>query len=634
VKVARPGVKVRARRSYLSERVDAAAAPAARRTAEPPPLVAGGDRVALPVHAAAYVQGPDGAGAARVLVAIEVDGDRVQVVDGPAGATASLDLSITALARDRPGVYPLDQTIDLTLRPSERAGLWSFVREVRLPSGIAQVRTRVRDRRSGLAGAVALRVDVPDVGGTYLSSPLLGDHTQPSSVSGEPPRLVPSATRLFRSDRTLWCQYELFGYAGTGLSGIARVRGGYTVTDASGQTVAAEAPTAIATDGSRVVRRLALPLASLPPGRYALTLQVEDQLGGRTFAAREPFAVEAPAAPALVPADDPRVRITGRVDSSHADRVRIGYPGVALRLRFEGTALAMRADATTPDVYFDVSVDGGLPRVLRLAAGQADAALAEGLAGGVHTVELVHRNETWQGVVGVLGFLTDAGGRLLEPEPRPARRLLFVGDSVTCGENVDRAAGACRKDASHWNAAGSYGLRLARSLGAEAHLVCYGGRGLTRDWQGRTDVPNAPRFFELALPEDGGAAWDHAAFTPDAVVVSLGTNDFSAAAGALPEREAWVSAYVAFVRWIRALHPSAGVVLTEGAIVSDDPARAARTVLRDFLDETVRRLGDARVVHARAAHQPGDACDAHPTAEQHAAMARELEPYVRAAASW
>ena len=115
--------------------------------------------------------------------------------------------------------------------------------------------------------------------------------------AGEPARLVPSATRRFRADRTLFCQYELFGYAGTGLAGIARVRGGYVVTDARGRTVAAEPPTAIAPDGSRVVRRLALPLAALSPGRYALTFSVEDQLAGRTFTASAPFAVEAAGGP-------------------------------------------------------------------------------------------------------------------------------------------------------------------------------------------------------------------------------------------------------------------------------------------------------------------------------------------------
>jgi VWFA-related protein len=291
VKVTRPDVRVRARRTYLSERTDAAAP--RQRPLEPAPFVAGGDRSALPLRAAAHVQAPDGAGGARVLIAIELDGDRVQVTDEPAGATAALGLSIAAIARDRGTVFPLDQTLDLTLRPSQRAGYWSLVREVRLPPGVAQVRVLVRDRRTGLTGAVALRVEVPDVAGTYLSSPLLTDRMQPSDVAGEPPRLVPSATRLFRAGGTLFCQYELFGFAGTGLAGIARVRGGYAVTDANGRTVAAEPPTAIATDGSRVVRRLGL--ASLPPGRYALTLSVEDQLGGRTFTASEPFVIEAPA---------------------------------------------------------------------------------------------------------------------------------------------------------------------------------------------------------------------------------------------------------------------------------------------------------------------------------------------------
>ena len=134
------------------------------------------------------------------------------------------------------------------------------------------------------------------------------------------------------------------------------------------------------------------------------------------------------------------------------------------------------------------------------------------------------------------------------------------------------------------------------------------------------------------MPEDGGPAWDHAAWAPDVIVVSLGTNDFSASAGALPEREEWVSAYVAFVRQIRARHPSAGIVLTEGAIVNDDPGAPRGPWAPAW---TTLCAASATPGRPRApARRPGDACDAHPTAEEHAAMARELEPAVRALASW
>jgi len=123
---------------------------------------------------------------------------------------------------------------------------------------------------------------------------------------------------------------------------------------------------------------------------------------------------------------------------------------------------------------------------------------------------------------------------------------------------------------------------------------------------------------------------------PDVVVVSLGTNDFNLDLGPLPERERTVSAYVTFARAIRAQYPAAHVFLTEGAIVSDetDPARPQKTVLRAYLAETARRLGDPRVHVVEATRYPGDACNPHPTRDQHAAMAHDLEPVIRQALGW
>jgi quercetin dioxygenase-like cupin family protein len=125
-------------------------------------------------------------------------------------------------------------------------------------------------------------------------------------------------------------------------------------------------------------------------------------------------------------------------------------------------------------------------------------------------------------------------------------------------------------------------------------------------------------------------------YIPDVVFVSLGTNDFNLAIGPLPERAPWVSAYVTFVRTIRSRYPEAHVFLTEGAIVSDedDPERPRKTVLREYLAETARRLADPRVHVIPSQHYPGDALNAHPTGEQHAAMARDLEPVLRGVMGW
>jgi hypothetical protein len=338
----------------------------------------------------------------------------------------------------------------------------------------------------------------------------------------------------------------------------------------------------------------------------------------------------------LVAPSDPHVAVMGRVDRPDRGTIRVGYPGVTLRLRFVGPSLGVRLSCDTPNSYVAVIVDGGEPRVLRLPRGDSDTVLADGLSAGPHSVDVVHRTETWMGVVTVHGFLLPPGGSLLPPDPWPARRMLFVGDSVTCGERIDRQPGETEPFASS-NGYLSYGMRLARIFDAQCHLVCYGGRGLVRDWRGRSDVLTVPQIFDLAVPDETGPpAWDHAAYVPDVVFVSVGTNDFNLAIGPLPEREAFVSAYVRFVRAIRARYPRAFVLLTEGAIVNDeaDPARPQKTVLREFLAETVRRLADSRVLFVPSEHYPGDAQNAHPTREQHAAMARDFEPIVRRIVGW
>ncbi len=342
----------------------------------------------------------------------------------------------------------------------------------------------------------------------------------------------------------------------------------------------------------------------------------------------------------LVRPDDPRLAVMGRVDRP-GGALRFGYPGVTLRLRFEGPSIAMRVGATSGVSRLGVLVDGGAPRVIRLAKGDSEVVLTAGLPPGVHDLEIVHRTETWQGVVTVRGLVLAPGGRLLPPAPWPERRLLFIGDSVTCGERVDRgpdcAAAAKIDTAGTSNAYLSYGMLLGRALDAQVALVCYGGRGLTRDWRGKKNLLNAPQLFEVAVPTDTRASrWDHAGYVPDLVVVSVGTNDFNLALGALPEREAFVVAYVDFVRAIRARAPNAQILLTEGAIVNDevDPARPQKTILRAYIAETVRRLGDPRVQAVPATHYPGDACNEHPTAAQHAAMARDLESIIRAATGW
>jgi len=307
VRVNRPGIEVRARRGYRAgpptverapDKKDARRAWQSLVTAS----LAGGARDILPVRLAASLQAPDGKGKARVQMVMEVDGSRLRLEEVPEGAKAALDLTILAVARDRPTVVPLGETINVALTSKKGAEWWTFVREVLLPPGVAQIRATVRDHAGAAAGTVTARIEVPDVEKPYLGTPLLTDRTQPPLVRGDAPRLVPTARRRFTQGRPLHCQYEVFGFGGRDMPGVPQVAGGYTLQAADGRVIEMVPPTLIGTDGRRVVRRISLPTARLEPGAYELLFDVQDRLARRTFSAREAFVIEpetppAPAAP-------------------------------------------------------------------------------------------------------------------------------------------------------------------------------------------------------------------------------------------------------------------------------------------------------------------------------------------------
>jgi lysophospholipase L1-like esterase len=331
------------------------------------------------------------------------------------------------------------------------------------------------------------------------------------------------------------------------------------------------------------------------------------------------------AAEQTIAAADVHVARMGRTVAEPDGTVRFGYPGVTLSLTVEGTRLAIDA-AGSANSLVDVIVDGKPAGMLRLAPTRRRYDVFQGAAPGAHKVELVHRSETWLGVAAIARFTTD--GTFLAAPALPQRRMLVLGDSVTCGADMERGAG--NKDTPDWwNPRLSYGMLAARALDAQVQLVCYGGRGLVRSWNDRTDEFQLPAFYDLAIADAAHPVkWSQAAYEPDLIVVAIGTNDFNSG---IPERASYVDAYTAFLRRVLRDHPHARVALTEGALVDGDK----KVALIGYLREAMARVGDRRVhLLAPMAHQPGDAANGHPTTPQHAAMAAELLPQLRRIAGW
>lgn len=323
---------------------------------------------------------------------------------------------------------------------------------------------------------------------------------------------------------------------------------------------------------------------------------------------------------------DARISIMGRAQQLDDGSLRFAYPGVSIFLNLESANLTMTAHSNSGNSWLDVIVDEGIPTRIQLAQTPTSYELFRYPTPGKHKVRIVNRTETWQGISTLASFNFDQG-QLLAPAPLPARKILLLGDSVTCAEMIDRVPG--EKANPGWsNARESYGMLTAAALNAQVQLVCYGGRGLVRSWNGKTDELNLADFYSLTIPDQAAPVhWDNKNYQPDLILSAIGTNDFSLG---IPERETYIRTYVTLINRLLRDHPHAQIALTEGAMLQGDKKAA----LIDYLRETISRLNDTRVHQITSPHFPGDAQDAHPTKAQHAAMAADLTPQLKALMQW
>jgi lysophospholipase L1-like esterase len=337
------------------------------------------------------------------------------------------------------------------------------------------------------------------------------------------------------------------------------------------------------------------------------------------------------ATPSTISPSDPHIQIIGRVDRSDPAHIRIAYPGVTLRFRFTGDLAVVQLTSDQDDTYVATIVEGGKPQIHRLAKGLNEVGIsAAELGPGPYTVELVKRTEPWQGTLTFEGIRLGTGAALVDPPALPQRKLLFIGDSVTCGAGVDNWPACPAETNRHSNGYDAYGMVLGRRLDAQSELVCYGGRGVVRDYLGHRNALNAPQFFGYSIPANDparAAKWVDDGWTPDAVVISLGTNDWNLQKSDPLTEDEFVSKYLGLVRDVRTHYPHAWIVLTQGSIVTDP-------VLSQWVQETVKRMNDPRVAWFASRHFPGSTCDAHPDKMQHLEIADDLEAELRKLLGW
>jgi lysophospholipase L1-like esterase len=325
--------------------------------------------------------------------------------------------------------------------------------------------------------------------------------------------------------------------------------------------------------------------------------------------------------------------------------------------------------------FFDVVVDDEIVGKVALEQGEQSVELVSGLEPGEHTLRLVRRTEPQIGEWTVLGL--EIGGVLLDPGPAPERKIIVIGDSITAGSGVEAtnnsaecSEGAFGEAGTGWgipyhNAHRSYGALAGEILDAEYHILGVSGIGLIRNYTSVYDTRPMPDVYDLiylekdplegqtggggvgGVPEVGEEhLWDPEWYVPQAIVVALGTNDFSPGdnppTDPRPDMEvpAFVEEYIAFVDRLRGYYPEAHVfgmsspMLGDGWPSSDD---TFRTDQRDAIEQVDAHYEDAGFANFHPIwidKVPGGGCGTHPDVEEHEEMAEIVATAISDALSW
>jgi lysophospholipase L1-like esterase len=321
----------------------------------------------------------------------------------------------------------------------------------------------------------------------------------------------------------------------------------------------------------------------------------------------------------------PAILYTGRF----TDDYRFGWSGSRIETELEGSSISAVLELVSGKTAAITAVVDGQEKTLILNAGQKIYPLAEELeVGKRHRVVLFKRSEGSIGTVKFGGFLLPDGGELFKVAA-PERRILVIGDSITCGYGNEAKTVEEGNTVENENGYRSYAAIAARDLNAGLMMICWSGRGMYRNRQVLNDtVDTIPKIFDRTLPAEAGLPWDHSRFIPDVVVINLGTNDMSTQGGKPPlGKDDYIAAYTAFLSRIRSLYPEAKIILSSGPM--------AYKPVSDWLPEIAAQFeGASTLLYAPLSGAEDRGGHWHPSVKKDKAMAAELTAHIKTRTDW
>ena len=312
------------------------------------------------------------------------------------------------------------------------------------------------------------------------------------------------------------------------------------------------------------------------------------------------------------------------------------WPSTGVAFTFTGTTASINTNTLSGTSSVDLTIDGNEPIVISNVNGTSISTPA--LSAGTHSVELRKRSETNFGTFRITDVTTDG---VLIPSEAPERKIEIIGDSISVGYGLD-GVNPCTNTAAVEDNPNTYGALAANAVGADYSVVAWSGKGLYRNYASTT--PDTSPTMPVLYTRYGGNDVD-GSFTfpqssaPDAVVINLGTNDFSYLGVRDPANPAdMTAALVDLMETVNEHYPAAKIFLVSSPLLSDTYPTAEdaqkSTQLKVYQDAADQLSNVTTRIVDWPAQGADSGCDYHPNAATHVIGAGLLEDALRAEMGW
>ncbi len=235
---------------------------------------------------------------------------------------------------------------------------------------------------------------------------------------------------------------------------------------------------------------------------------------------------------------------------------------------------------------------------------------------------------------------------VLKSIPPKKHSIEFIGDSITCGYGVDEGLAEDHVFSTKTeDVTKAYAYKTAQLLDADYSMFACSGYGIISGYTGDPEVRTGdeliPPYYEFqcfSRDEFGEAGkpdklrWDFSEYQPDAVVINLGTNDFSFCQDTEWKREEFRQKYTEFLKVVRKNNPKAYIFCVLG-LMGDGLYDKLCQAVADYTGQT----GDAYIAAVHIPEQnpaEGYAVDWHPVPKSHTMAAEVVAKAVRATLGW